>query len=630
MKTTVNRQEDCIFTFDSFRIDPVKRLLFQGDAVIPLMPKAFDTLLCLVENSGRIIAKDELLQEVWADTVVEENNLTQNISILRKVFGESPGEHRFIVTVPGRGYKFVAEVQRLPGQEPGGDIDKDEKFEGDLTNGNKAHGTRTSRFWFVTLALVSLLGLGSLGFYFWRNTASDETPIRSIAVLPFKPLTAESRNESMELGMADSLISKLSDGEGLIVRPLSSVRRFTALDEDSLTAGQALDVEAVLDGNIQMSADQIRVSARLLRVSDGKQIWAEKFDENRTDIFRVQDSIVDKVASALNVRLRGSKTTVETSNFEAYESYMLGRLHSLRLVMPEIKKGLSYYERAIEIDPNYALAYVGIAEAQRALTLSNDVDPQITYLRAKAAASRAMELNPDLPEVQMAVGMTAFFYDWDWSLAENHLVKAVELNPNNAEAHIYYAHLLSNTGRHAKALDEARRARELNPVSLLIRALEAEFLDHAGQNDAAIGKLQAVVDLDPNFWLSHHILSAAYIQRGLYSDAVREADEAKRLSPFQTHSLAFKGFALAKSGNSAEARKLLEELLTSSRERYVPPCNIAMLYAALGENEKALEYLEKAHTERDVRMVFLKVEPRLNNLRSEPRFIELMRRMNFD
>lgn len=624
----VDKRDDCILRFGDFRIDPVKRLFFQGDAAIPLMPKAFDTLLYLAENPGRVIDKDELLREVWPETIVEENNLTQNISILRKVFGEKPGEHRFIATVPGRGYKFVAEVRRSPGTELGNTTTADDdKYE---TNGYKMVATRPGRFWFVTLALASLMGLSSLGFYFWRNTASSEASIRSIAVLPFKPLTIDSRNESMEMGMADSLINKLSASENLIVRPLFSVRRFTALDEDVLAAGRALAVEAVLDGSIQMSADQIRVSARLLRVSDGKQIWAEQFDEDRMDIFRVQDSIAGKVASALNITLSGGKPDSDTTSLEAYESYMLGRLHALRLVMPEIKKGVSYYERAIQIDPNYALAYVGIAEAQRALTLSNDIDPQITYQQAKTAASRAIQLNPDLPESQMAIGMIEFIYEWDWNLAEKHLAKAVEMNPNNAEARIYYAHLLSNTGRHEKALDEARRARELDPVSLRIRSLEGQFLAYAGQNDAALAKLQAAVDLDPNFWLSHHLLSGAYIQKGLYPEAIREADEAKRLSPFQTHSLAYKGVALAASGNSAEARKILDELLTSSRERYVPACNIAMLHAALGENEKALDFLKKGYEEKDVRMAFLKVEPRWNRLRSEPRFIDLVKRMNLE
>jgi DNA-binding winged helix-turn-helix (wHTH) protein/TolB-like protein/Flp pilus assembly protein TadD len=615
-----------IYEFGEFRLDAVKRMLSDVNGeVFPLMPKAFETLLYLVQNGGRIIGKDELLSGIWPDTIVEENNLTQNISALRRVFGEKPGEHRFIVTIPGQGYKFVAPVTKVRASA----ITTERKLD-ESTAPNGILNTRWRRLLFAALVMVLIGGLGSLGLYLRRSASQGEPPIRTIAVLPFKPLTAETRNEPMELGMADSLISKLSSGENLIVRPLSSVRRFTALDEDTLAAGRSLAVEAVLDGTIQMSADQIRVSARLLRISDGKQIWAEQFDEKRTDIFRVQDSIVGKVASALSIQLSGRGPVPETISFEAYESYLLGRLHTGRLVMPEVKKGIAHYERAIATDPNYAAPYIGISVAQRALVLSNDVDPQIAFAQAKSAASRAVELNPDMPEPQMALGMIAFFYDWDWNLAEKQLRKAVELNPNDAEARIYYAHVLSNTGQHEQALAEAKRAKELNPVSVLIRSLEGLFLAQAGQSDAAIAGLRAAVELDPNFWLSHHLLSAAYISNGSYAEAVREADEAKRLSPFQTHSLAYRGFALAKDGKSAEARQVLDQLLTASRDRYMPPCHIAMLYTALGENEKALDHLEKAYLEKDVRIAFLKVEPRWNSLRTEPRFIDLMKRLRFE
>lgn len=617
-----------IYEFGEFRLDAAKRTLsnVKGETV-PLMPKAFETLRYLVQNSGKIIGKDEMLSAIWPDTSVEENNLTQNISALRRVFGEKPGEHRFIVTIPGLGYKFVAEVKKV--RERVDSATTGEPSETYVADENGVLNTRPRRHRFAALGLV-IVALGSLGLYLWREATQGETPIRTIAVLPFKPLTIETRDEPMELGMADSLIAKLSAGDDLIVRPLSSVRRFTLLDDDTLAAGRSLAVEAVLDGSIQMSDDKMRVSARLLRVSDGKQIWAEQFDEKRTDIFRVQDSIAGKVASALNIKLRGGETAPAPSSFEAYESYMFGRLHAGRLVMPEVKKGLLFYEKAIKADPNYAAAYVGIADAQRSLALSNDVDPQIAFSQAKSAASRAMELNPELAESHMAVGLIALFYDWDWKLAEKHLGKAVELNPNNGEIRAYYAHVLSNTGQHEKALAEAKRATELNPVSLLIRAFEGQFLGYAGQNDNAIANLQTAVDLDPNFWLSHHLLSAAYIQKGAYADAVRETEEAKRLSPFQTHSLAFRGFALAKDGNVAEARKILDELLVSSRERYIPPCHIAMLYTALGENENALNYLEKAYKEKDVRIAFLKVEPRWDGLRAEPRFVELMKRLNFE
>jgi serine/threonine-protein kinase len=404
-----------IYEFDGFRLDPQKRLLSRDDGtVIPLMPKAFDTLLYLVENSGRVVDKDEMFREVWPDTIVEENNLTQNISILRKVFGEKPGQHRFIVTVPGRGYRFVADVRQHRGLDPPPTV------ETPIAVNEVEQEAHTNRYWFMTLGLITLISLVSLGFYFLSDSPARGDKIRSIAVLPFKPLTTDNRNESMEFGMADSLISRLSDGDDLIVRPLFSVRRFTSPDEDPVAAGRSLAVEAVLDGSIQLAPDKVRVSARLFRVSDGKQIWSEQFDEDRTNIFEVQDSIADRVARALNTRLSG-KANSHPGNLDAYENYMLGRVHVIRLVMPEVKKGIAYYERAIAADPNYALAYVGIAEAQRALVMSNDLDPQLAFVQAKSAASRAVELDPNRGESHLALGMIAFIYDWDWPLAEEHL-----------------------------------------------------------------------------------------------------------------------------------------------------------------------------------------------------------------
>jgi len=432
----------------------------------------------------------------------------------------------------------------------------------------------------------------------------------------------------MELGMADSLIAKLSESEGLVVRPLSAVRGFVALDQDPLAAGRVLAVEAVLDGSIQVSEDRMRVSARLLRVSDGRQLWAEQFDEKRTDVFGVQDAITEKVATALSVRLSGRRHR-ETTNIEAYEQYMLGRLYSLKLVRSEVDKGILHFERAIEIDPNYALGYVGIAEAQFPLVMSNDVDPLSVLPQAKRAAFRAVELNPNLADAQLALGMIAFWYDWDWPEAEKRFVRALDLNPNNSQARSMYAHLLSNTGRHDRALAEARRARELDPASVFGRSIEGLFLQQAGQTEAAVQHLRRAVDLEPGFWLSHHLLSASLIENRRYEEAVYEADVASKLSPLQTHSVAFRGVALAAQGRTAQARAVMDELLQASRERYVPPTNIGMLYAALGEKENALEQLEKAFAEKDVRMAFMKVEPRWDSLRSDARFVELMKRMNF-
>ena len=377
----MNEPQARFYEFDKFCIDAVKRLLLKGDGeIVPLMPKAFDTLLYLVQNSGKLIEKDELMSAIWADTIVEENNLTQNISILRRVLGEKHGENLFIVTVPGRGYKFVADVKtiaddRLRNADFEAEAEKISKDPIPKTKGQITKDKTTNRFWLISLGVFSILVLSSLGFYLWLENAkpASTAPIKTVAVLPFKPLVAEKRDEALEFGMADALIAKLSGGEEIIVRPLSAIRRYNAAEQDSVAAGRELAVEAVLDGSIQISGDRIRISAKLLRVGDGKQLWSEQFDEKFTDIFTVQDSISERVAAALKIPLGGKNKKRYTENVEAYELYMKGRYHALNLTRAETDKGIAYFQQAIELDPNYALAYVGLTEAYLPMALTSSV-----------------------------------------------------------------------------------------------------------------------------------------------------------------------------------------------------------------------------------------------------------------
>ncbi len=641
-----------IYEFGKFRVDAAKHLLLQQDGeTVPLKPKVFETLLYLIQNRGRVLEKDELLNAIWTDTIVEENNLSQNISILRRVLGEIKNQHCFIVTIPGRGYKFVAEVREIA-YNPAAQSAADEQKPADeialIYSAEPALGTerlvpeqqtskhlQTSRFWFVALTIVVIFALGTLGFYIWRGgQQSANLPIKSIAVLPFKPLVIENRSESLELGMADTLINKFSSSEAIIVRPLGSVRRFNNLEQDVLQAGRELGVDSVLDGTIQTSGDRVRIAARLVRIIDGKQLWTETFDEKLTDIFSVQDSISQRVLSALTLQLSGEAQTRlkrrDTANVEAYQLYMKGRFHVSRLILPEAKKGIEYYNQAIAIDPNYALAYVGIAQAYTAFSLTGDVPANEAMPKAKLAAQKAVEIDPDLPDSQVAVGILAFWYDWNFAEAEKKYQRALELDPNNAFAYFYYGNLKSILGQNAEAVRLGKRARELDPLSLITNSAEGQYLYYAGYTDEAVSRLNKTLDLNPNFWHSHLILSNIYIEKQMYAEAVAEAAMAAQFSGGNSQPIAVKGCALAKSGDVAGARTVLAELHALSTERYVPAYNFAIIYNALGETDTALSYLEKAYAEKNVLMVFIKVDPKWNNLRDQPSFIELMRRMNFE
>jgi tetratricopeptide (TPR) repeat protein len=319
-----------------------------------------------------------------------------------------------------------------------------------------------------------------------------------------------------------------------------------------------------------------------------------------------------------------------TENVEAYGLYLKGRFHTARLTPPEMRAGISYFQQAIEIDPSYALAYTGLAEAYRALATAGEMPATEFFPKAKAAAQKAIEIDDHLADAHAILGFIIFWYDWDWNAAENQCRRALELNPNSADAYMFYAHLLSNTGHHTEALAEIKRARELDPLSSRNNALEGQFLLHAGQTDEALARLQKTFDLEPNFWLAHLFAASAYIEKGMFPEAVAEARKAREISGVSTHPIAFEGYALAKSGKRAEAKGLLAKLLKLSTERYVSPSNIALIYNGLGERDETLAWLERGFEQREPKMVFLKVEPKWNNLRSEPRFIDLMKRMRLE
>jgi DNA-binding winged helix-turn-helix (wHTH) protein/TolB-like protein/Tfp pilus assembly protein PilF len=634
------------YQFGPFRIDAEKRVLQREGETVPLSPKAFDTLIVLVEHHGEVVGKDELMELLWPDSDVEESNLAHHISALRKTLGESPNERRYIITVPGTGYRFAADVKETDEHPPDVVVGRYTKStivirdQGQELEENPeglvpafVPSTTSRKLLFIAVALAIVV-IGAAAFYYlWpASTPTIPTgPVKSVAVLPFKPLVADQRDESLEMGMADTLIAKLGNSGVITVRPLGAVRRYGGLEQDPLAAGAELDVEAVLDGTIQRSGDSVRVTARLIRVSDGRQLWAGRFDAPFTDIFSVQDAISEKVAVSLKPRLTSAEETRlakrYTENVEAYQLYLRGRYHALKRTLQETQKAISYFQQAIALDPSFALAYAGLADAHVSFLAANL--PTNEFLpQARAAAQRAIEIDDTLADAHAELGFITFWWEWDWAASEKQFKRALELAPDNASAHLFYAHLLSNTGRHAEALAEAKRARELDPLSLYINALEGSFLNHAGRPDEALAKLKETLEMDPNYFLAHLIASTAYIEKGMYSDAISEARRAREISGARSnHAEANLGYALAKSGNEAEARSVLEALLKSSAERYVSAYHIALVYNGLGKSDEALAWLERAYAQRDQGMVFLKVDPKWNDLRSDPRFQDLLRRV---
>ena len=633
-----------IYEFGDFHLDSARRLLLRrdDDQPVKLTSKAFDTLLYMVRHGGVVLEKDELMRAVWPDTFVEENNLNQNVSVLRRALGERQGENRYIATVPGRGFSFVADVMALahedgrggPGaRRPEPVVAQAEVAPSYALQPERHAGGLRGRVWTAVFVGVLVAAFGVGAFYLWSAWTRTATgaPVRTIAVLPFKPLVPESRDEALELGMADTLIAKLSTSRGVIVRPISSVRRYGGVEQDPQTAGRELGVEAVLDGTIQRWGDRVRVTARLLSVGDNRTLWAGQFDGKFTDIFGVQDSISQRVAGELALRLTGEERELlakrYTADAEAYQLYLKGRFFRDKRTREGTRRAVEYFEQALERDPTYALAYAGIAECYRGLPIQSDVRSQEAFPKAKAAVQKALELDPQMAEAYTTLGWIKFWYEWDWEGAEKEYRRALEINPNHPMAHLGYAHLMSNLGRHEEALEGVDRALKLEPLSPFNGAMKGQFLFHARRYPQAVDQLQKTLEIEPNFWIGQLLLGKSYELMGQHEDALEAFRKTKEFAGSTSVVISLSGYIYAVSGRREEAERELGELKATPAERYIPPYNLALVYHGLGDTTEAMRQLEKAYNERDVHMVFLGVDPQWDSLRGDPRFTGLLERM---
>jgi len=455
-------------------------------------------------------------------------------------------------------------------------------------------------------------------------------PSRAIAVLPFRPISSAGRDEYLELGMADALITKLSNIGEIVVRPTSSVRKYTDLEQDSTVAGRELRVESVLEGSIQRRDNQLRVTARLVSVEDGHTLWAGKFDEDFTDIFAVQDSISEKVAAALALKLTGEEkerlTKRYTENTAAYQLYLKGLHFFNKRSVEGYNKAIEYYQQAIEKDPDYALAYAGLADCYANCSFA-ELLPKEAIVKARAAATTALELDDTLAEAHNALGHVKVNLDWDWSGAEREFKLALKLNPNYVEAHHRYAHYLVAMGRFEEALAESVRGLELDPIDLSMNTHLGWHYLMARQYDLAIEHSKKTLELDQSFVRARVYLGQAYEQTGRYQEAIAEIQKVRTLYGESQIATGLLGHAYALAGLKGEAQKILEELKEQSQREYVLPYNLAIIYIGLGEKDQAFEWLEKAAEDRSDDLIYLNVDQIFDPLRSDPRFTALVRRI---
>jgi TolB-like protein/Tfp pilus assembly protein PilF len=479
---------------------------------------------------------------------------------------------------------------------------------------------------------VSVLGVLLLvgGFFGYRYFYAGGSQINSIAVLPFQNKNSDADTEYLSDGLADSLVFRLSQLPNLKVSPTSSVIRYKGKDTDISQIASELDVDAVMYGRLVQRADNLTINVELIDTRTQKLLWVEQYDRKMTDLLATQREIAAAIAQKLQLNLIGSDTKGitkrYTDNNDAYQLFLKGRFHFARRTKDDVLKSIDYYQQAIKLDPNFALAYARIAEAYNQMPAYPYLSPNEAYPRAKAAAKRALEIDPTLADAHSALANALLVYDWNWVEAESEFRRALELDPTNALTHFRYGLSLTGVGMFEEGITEVKRALELEPLELSMNANLAWAYFTAGQFDNALDQAKKTYDLDQNFVVGRWNLSQAYIGKGMYAEAIALNEQSLQANPTSQFALRDAGYAYARSGRRKEANELIDRLKEIAKTQYVMSCRIASIHGALGEKDKAFAELEKAFAERDWDLYRLKADPFMDPLRDDPRFKELLRR----
>jgi DNA-binding winged helix-turn-helix (wHTH) protein/tetratricopeptide (TPR) repeat protein len=580
-----------IYEFCGFRLESAqRRLLYQGKPV-QLKPKVLDLLEFLVERRGELIVKEELMKEIWPDTIVEENNITVSMSMLRKILGEDRENPKFIETVPRLGYRFVAEVVEISTAPAAARDDRQ---------------------------LIP--------------SEPEEERIDSLAVLPQDGATKDFNLEYLSDGITESIINMLSRIPRLRVLACSTVFRFKGKDTDPQQIGTVLNVRAVMMIRVMRLEEKLIIRSELVKVSDGSQLWGEQYSRDPSDILAIQEEIAKAISESLKFKLTGddkvSLTKQSTHSPEAYNLYLRGRYFWNKYSKDWVLKAIEVFKQAILVDSNYALAYCGLADAY--FRLSNvHFAPREVLPKAKEAATRAAEIDENLAEAHSSLGLVKVYYDHDWNGAESEFRKALRLNPDLVSAHQRFGSYLTFMGRFEESIRHYETALELDPFSLQINMNLATTYYLRGEFDRAIRHLTKTRELEPDYMPTHFLLGSTYVQQGRLQDAIEEFKFIYKRDEEAYLALGFMGHAHALAKQHAEAETLLNVLEEISERKYVSPYSMLLIHLGLGAYERVFDLLEQLYEEGNDWLVWLKVSPELKPLRNDPRFKNLLMRLGF-
>ena len=642
----MSKQVKQLYEFGPFRLDPTEHTLRRDGRPIPLRPKVFDLLLVLVENRGHLVDKEKLMSSVWTEQFVEEGNINKNISMLRQALGESDSGHKFIETVPKRGYRFVADVRevndnreaeterRLTDQHDGHQLPREPREESSTPTQTRAKPFNKHWVAFVVVPVLLLAAIVYLVLMRQRNRAATPA-VRSIVVLPFQNLSGDASQDYLVDGVTDALIGDLAQIGALRVISRTSAMHYKGSNKSLPEIAKELNVDAVVEGTVQRSGERVHVRAQLIYAASDSHLWAADYDRDSRDILDLQSEVARAIASEVRIKITPAEQRLlvpkRTVARAAIDNYLQGRYYWNRRTEEDMRKAIGYFEAAISADANYAQAYAGLADSYNQLgtVMIGVMPPSEARRTGEIAARKGLEIDNEVAEAHAALAYEDFF-NWNWASAEEEFKRSIQLNPNYASAHSHYAIYLVAQGRNDEAVAETNRAQELDPLSLSISASRGFLLLNARRYEEAIEQERRVIAIDPNHYQAHWFLALAYLANGQNDHAIATAEKAVAISNRAPAALGVLGMAYGAGGHKRDANQIASELLQLQKQRYVSPMAFAYVYTGLGNNDQAFAWLEKAYQERSNGIAFFKVSPTEDSLRSDARFNELLRKVGLE
>jgi TolB-like protein/DNA-binding winged helix-turn-helix (wHTH) protein/Tfp pilus assembly protein PilF len=630
-------QTKAIFEFGPFRLNPAERLLLREQAPVQLPPKAFDALVVMVESRGRLLGKDELLRTVWPNTFVEESNLAQHISILRKALRDGEDGIQYIETVPRHGYRFIAEVREISG------VAKDPAVLSDSTASAKqspgsaegVHPRRGLRNSTVAFGLLVVL-LAALIFAvpLWRRSrVSGSEPIRSLAVLPLQNLSGDAAQDYFADGMTEALITDLAKIPGIKVISRTSIMQYKDSHKRLPKIAQELGVDGIVEGSVLRSGDRVRITAQLVRATTDQHIWAESYERDLRDLVALQDEVSRSIARQIRKQIapRGLALAAAASvPPQAREDYLKGRYFWNLRTQAGYLKAIEHFQAAVAEDPQYAQAYAGLADAYALLgsMTTAEIRRDIAMPKAKEMALTALKLDDSLADAHTSLAFVEMHYEWKFGEAEQEFKRAIELDPNYSIAHHWYAYDLTAMGRTDEAVAEVRLARQMDPLSAIINTDVAEILYFAHRYDEALQQARSTVEMDPDFAHAHRVMERIYDEKHMFPEAIAEGERAVALSGDDAWMFIDLANTYALAGNKKQMQNCVKKVAAASPGGVLPEvAGTAEMYVAMGNVDHALKVLENAYLHREGGLILLNSDPRFDSLKPDPRYQQLLKRI---